>query len=36
MDAFLNGLNDQITTKIYEMFSGPRSLFALQTILPLD
>jgi len=32
MDAFLNGLNDQIATKIYEMFPGPRSLFALQTI----
>ena len=29
MDAFLNGLNDQIATKIYEMFPGPRSLFAL-------
>ena len=32
MDAFLNGLNDQIITKIYQMFPGPRSLFALQTI----
>ncbi len=32
MDAFLNGLNDQIATRIYEMFPGPRSLFALQTI----
>jgi len=29
MDAFLNGLNDQIATKIYEMFPGPRYLFAL-------
>jgi len=32
IDAFLNGLNDQIITKIYQMFPGPRSLFALQTI----
>jgi len=32
MDPFLYGLNDQIATKIYEMFPGPRSLLALQTI----
>ena len=32
MDAFLAGLNDQIATRILEMFPGPRSLFALQTI----
>ena len=32
MDAFLYGLNDQIATRIYEMFPGPRSLTALQTI----
>jgi len=29
MDAFLNGLNDQIATKIYEMFPGPRYILAL-------
>jgi len=32
MDAFLNGLNDQIATRILEMFPGPRSLFDMQTI----
>jgi len=31
-NAFLNGLNDQIATKIGEMFPGPRSLFTLSTI----
>ena len=32
MDAFLVGLNDQIATRILEMFPGPRSLTAMQTI----
>jgi len=32
MDAFIAGLNDQIATKILEMFPGPQSLYALQTI----
>jgi len=32
MDAFIAGLNDQIATKILEMFLGPQSLYALQTI----
>ena len=32
MDAFINGLYDQIATKIYEMFPEPKSLFQLQTI----
>ena len=32
MDAFLYGLNDQIAIRIYEMFPGPRSLSAIQTI----
>ncbi len=32
MDAFLAGLNDQIATRILEMFPGPRSLSAMQTI----
>jgi hypothetical protein len=32
MDAFLDGLQDQIATRILEMFPGPRSLFAMQTI----
>ena len=32
MDAFLLGLNDQIATRILEMFPGPQSLFAMQTI----
>ena len=32
MDAFLAGLHDQIATRILEMFPGPQSLFALQTI----
>ena len=32
MDAFLAGLNDQIATRILEMFPGPQSLFAMQTI----
>jgi len=27
MDAFINGLYDQIATKIYEMFPEPKSLF---------
>jgi len=32
MDAFLAGLQDQIATRILEMFPGPRSLNAMQTI----
>jgi len=32
MDAFLVGLNDQIANRILEMFPGPRSLSAMQTI----
>jgi len=32
MDAFLDGLHDQIATRILEMFPGPQSLFELQTI----
>ncbi|OUM61267.1 hypothetical protein PIROE2DRAFT_25020, partial [Piromyces sp. E2] len=32
MDAFLAGLNDQIATRILEMFPIPQSLFAMQTI----
>ncbi len=32
MDAFLAGLNDQIASRILEMFPGPRSLSAMQTI----
>ena len=32
MDAFLAGLNDNIATRILEMFPGPQSLFSLQTI----
>jgi len=32
MDAFLNGLHNQIAMRILEMFPGPRSLFSLQTI----
>ena len=32
MDAFLAGLNDQIANRILEMFPGPRSLSAMQTI----
>jgi len=32
MDAFLSGLNDQIATRILEMFPGPQSLFSMQTI----
>ena len=32
MDAFIAGLQDQIATKILEMFPGPQTLFALQTI----
>jgi len=32
MDAFLAGLNEQIATKILEMFSGPSSLFNMQII----
>jgi len=32
MDAFLVSLNDQIATRILEMFPGPRSLTAMQTI----
>jgi len=32
MDAFLAGLNDQIANRILEIFPGPRSLSAMQTI----
>jgi len=32
MDAFLVGLNDQIATRILELFPGPRSLAVIQTI----
>ncbi len=32
MDAFLNGLNEQIATRILEMFPGPSTLSRLQTI----
>ena len=32
MDAFLVGLNDQVATRILEMFPGPRTLIAMQTI----
>ena len=32
MDAFLTDLHDAIATKILEMFPGPRSLTAMQTI----
>jgi len=32
MDAFLAGLHDQIATRILEMFPGPRTLSAMQTI----
>ena len=32
MDAFIAGLNNQVATKIIEIFPGPRSLIALQTI----
>jgi len=32
MDAFLAGLHDHITTRILEMFPGPQTLFAMQTI----
>lgn len=32
MDAFLAGLNDQIATRILEMFPGPRTLLSMQTI----
>jgi len=32
MDAFLDGLHDQIVTRIFEMFPGPQSLFELQSI----
>jgi len=32
MDAFLAGLNDQIANRILEMFPGPKSLSAMQTI----
>eukprot|EP00833_Pecoramyces_ruminatium_P017482 jgi/Orpsp1_1/1191514/evm.model.d7180000086518.1 len=32
MDAFIAGLNDQVATRILEMFPGPRNLIALQTI----
>ncbi len=34
MDAFLAGLNDQIATRILEMFPGPQSLLAMQTLPP--
>ena len=32
MDTFLAGLHDHIDTRILEMFPGPQSLFAMQTI----
>ena len=32
MDAFIEGLHHQVAIKILEMFPGPRSLTALQTI----
>ncbi len=32
MDAFLAGLNDQVASRILELFPGPRSLSAMQTI----
>jgi len=32
MDAFIAGLNNQVATKIIEIFPGPKSLLALQTI----
>ena len=32
MDAFLAGLHDHIATRILEMFPGPQTLFAMQTI----
>jgi len=32
MDAFLAGLQDQVATKIFEIFPGPESLSELQTI----
>eukprot|EP00833_Pecoramyces_ruminatium_P010785 jgi/Orpsp1_1/1184817/evm.model.c7180000091086.1 len=32
MDAFIAGLNNQVATRILEMFPGPRNLLALQTI----
>ena len=32
MDAFLAGLHDHIATRILEMFPGPQTLLAMQTI----
>jgi len=32
MDAFMDGLQEQIATRIYEMFPGPRTLLNLQNI----
>ncbi len=32
MDAFMAGLNEQVATRILEMFPGPQNLFAMQTI----
>jgi len=32
MNAFLAGLHDHIAIRILEMFPGPQSLFAIQTI----
>ncbi len=32
MDAFMEGLNDQVANRILEMFPGPRNLSSMQTI----